>query len=293
MRHPAGMRVTVLASGSGGNAALVAAGGTRLLVDAGIGPDAVEERMRRVLGAKQPVDAVVLTHPHGDHIERAEPCARRFGAPVYLTEACARRVRLGRSISRRVFGAATRFRVGAIEVSPMPIPHDAPQVALVFGHDAPQTGRVSKAGLVTDLGQVPPGLAAHLDGCQLVLCESNHDEAMLEAGPYPPFLKRRVAGPLGHLSNEACAGLLRGLGNATREVVLMHISARNNRPDLALTVAAQALRKGVRLRAADQDQPLDAVVDPTRVQPPPRGIGSSRKRARRPEDARQLSLAGV
>lgn len=248
------MRVTILASGSGGNATLIQAGGTSVLVDAGVGPRVVAERMRRALGHEVGVDAILLTHPHGDHVGQVEPCARAFDAPVFLAQATRRRMRL-EGVSTRVFGRNTPFTIGAMQVSPMPIPHDAPQVALVFSHGA------ARAALITDLGQVPPGLAEHLAGCQLVLLESNHDPAMLAAGPYPDFLKKRIASGQGHLSNAQAAELLRRLGPETRDVVLMHLSERCNSPMIALAEARVALRdRTVTLRAAKQDEPLDLAV---------------------------------
>lgn len=248
------VRVTILASGSGGNATLVQAGGARVLIDAGIGPLVVEQRMQRALGEVVAPDAIVVTHPHGDHCGKAESCARHFDAPVYLSEATRRRLAMA-SVKTRVFGASTPFDVGAIRVRPMPVPHDAPQVALVFEH------RFARAALVTDLGHVPRTLARHLEGCQLVLLESNHDPAMLAAGPYPAFLKKRIASPTGHLSNAQAAHLIARLGRETREIVLMHLSERCNSPMLALGSARAALAgRKVRVRTAHQDQPLDLRV---------------------------------
>lgn len=248
------VRVTVLASGSGGNATLIQAAGVRILVDAGLGPQVLERRMRGAFGQPVDVDAIVLTHPHGDHVGKVVPCARHFDAPVYLTEATARRLVLGR-LKKRVFGRDAAFNVGPIVVEPAPIPHDAPQIALVFDH------RGARAALVTDLGHVPRHLPRHLAGCQLVMLESNHDPEMLAMGPYPAFLKRRVASPVGHLSNEQAAQLLRRLGPETRDVVLMHLSETNNSPALALGCARAAIGgRRVKLRVAHQDTPLDLEV---------------------------------
>ncbi|HJL19915.1 MAG TPA: MBL fold metallo-hydrolase [Sandaracinaceae bacterium LLY-WYZ-13_1] len=265
------MRVTILASGSGGNATLVQAGGARVLVDAGIGPRVIERRMRRVFGRALGVDAIVTTHPHGDHVGRVEPCARHFDAPVFLTAATQRRLRLGH-VPTRVFGRDAPFAIGPLVIEPMPVPHDAPQVALVFAH------RGARAALVTDLGHVPRGLAGHLADCQLVLLESNHDPAMLEAGPYPAFLKRRIASRLGHLSNQQAAHLLSRLGPGVRQVVLMHLSERCNAPMLAVGSARAALRgRRVKVRVAHQDEPLDLTVRPG-------------PRVRRPAHEAQLAL---
>lgn len=249
------VRVTVLASGSGGNATLIQAAGTRILVDAGVGPEVIRARMQRVFGRALDIDAIVTTHAHGDHIGKLGACARSFGARVYVTEATERRIAALPDVSTVVYGSTTAFHVGSIRIDPMPIPHDAPQVALVFEH------AWARAALITDLGEVPKRLARHLEGCQLVLLESNHDLEMLRAGPYPEFLKRRVASRVGHLSNEQAASLIAALGPETVEVVLMHISQKNNTPLLALSAARAALKgRKVKLRAAQQDVALDLAV---------------------------------
>jgi phosphoribosyl 1,2-cyclic phosphodiesterase len=248
------VRVTILASGSGGNATLVQAGGTNVLVDAGIGPDVVRERMRIALGCEVGIDAILTTHAHGDHVGRVAPLARSFGARVYMTEATQRRIAAldARTI---VYGHETPFDIGAVRVEPMAVPHDCPQVALVLQHAR------ARCALVTDLGQAPKRMSKHFAGCQLVLMESNYDPDMLWRGPYPEFLKRRVASRLGHLSNEDSASFLAELGPETSDVVLMHVSRTNNAPELALRAARAALRgRKVRLQAASQDTPLDLTV---------------------------------
>ncbi len=259
------MRVTILASGSGGNATLVSAGGSRLLVDAGISEGLVESRMRAALGETVGVSGIVLTHPHGDHVGKAGELARHFDCPIWMTEATGRRLRLAH-VKTRVFGFNTPFDVGAIRVEPMPVPHDAPNVALVFDH------RGTRAGLVTDLGHVPRKLAAHLANCQLVLLESNHDPAMLAEGPYPEFLKRRVASRTGHLSNQQAAHLAARLGRETRTIVLMHLSEKNNTPMLALAQTRAAMgERRVKVCCAHQDEPLDLTLgEASRARPRPK-----------------------
>lgn len=249
------VRVTVLASGSGGNATLIQAGGVRILVDAGVGPDVLRARMTRVFGRALEIDAIVTTHAHGDHIGKLAVCARSFGARVYMTEGTQRRIAALAGVPTTVYGYATPFDIGPVRVEPTPIPHDAPQVALVFEH------RWARAALITDLGSVPKRLVSHLEGCQLVMIESNHDPDMLWRGPYPEFLKRRVASRLGHLSNAQAAELIAQLGPETTDVVLMHISERNNSPLLALSTARDALKgRKIKLRAAQQDVALDLNV---------------------------------
>ena len=252
------MRVTVLASGSGGNASLISAGGAQILVDAGVGPKKIEARMRAVLGEVVSIDGLILTHPHGDHTGKANPVARYFDCPVWMTEATSRRLRFPH-VRTRVFGFNAPFNLGAIQIEPMPLPHDAPNVALVFSCAG------ARAGLVTDLGHVPRKLAAHLAGCQLLLLESNHDPAMLAEGPYPEFLKKRIASRLGHLSNQQAAELAARLGRELRDIVLMHLSDKNNSAALATAQMQAALAgRSVTVRCAAQDQPLTLEVSRSR-----------------------------
>ncbi len=239
---------------------LVSADGTTLLVDAGLGPRVLEERMIAALGAvPERVDGVVITHAHRDHAEHAPKYAERFGCAVYVSEPTLRGVRWESRPKTFVVARDARFRVGAIAIDPLPVPHDAPQVALVI------EGAGARAALVTDLGHVPSRLAAHLRGCGTVLLESNHDPVLVRDGPYPEPIKRRVLGDQGHLSNDQCATLLAELAAGLERVVLMHLSETNNRPALAHEAASRALRRSrARLELASQDVPL--VVDTLPVQ---------------------------
>jgi phosphoribosyl 1,2-cyclic phosphodiesterase len=243
------MRVTVLASGSRGNAALFDDGRTRVLVDAGIPLSALRQRLAKT--RSHAPDALVITHAHGDHHRYAGEVALHYKIPVWVSESTRRMLPLDGAPSVRVYGAREPFRAGTIEVTPLPLPHDAAQVSLkLAGHD----GRA--AAIATDLGEVPPGLEAHLRGCATVLLEANHDVEMLWKGPYSNSLKRRVASARGHLSNGQCAELLRRLDRRVETVALMHLSETNNRADLALALAAEALADHTaRLVAASQDVP--------------------------------------
>ena len=229
------MRVTILASGSAGNALVVESAGARVLVDAGLTLKVLFAGLTEAFGDVPRFDAVVVTHAHGDHAAHAGRTAVALDAPLWLTQATRRCIRLPAEARTRVFGPRAPFDVGDIEVRPLGVPHDAPQVALVLddGH--------ARVALVTDLGEVPDGLVDHVAGADVLLAESNHDLDMLRRGPYPESLRRRIASREGHLSNPQCAELLRALGPATRRVVLMHLSEQNNRPELALTHAQEAL----------------------------------------------------
>lgn len=161
-------------------------------------------------------------------------------------------IRLRPAAHAETFCVGRRFRIGDITIHSREIPHDAPQVALVF-----ETKR-TRVGLVTDLGHLPDGLVRFLGDCETLLLESNHDPDMLADGPYPAHLKRRVGGRLGHLSNGDAGDLLAALGHAPKRVVLMHLSETNNAPHLARSSAEAALgHRGTKVLLARQRQPLE------------------------------------
>jgi phosphoribosyl 1,2-cyclic phosphodiesterase len=246
------MRIVILGSGSRGNATLVEAGGARVLIDAGLSPRELGRRAEQALGEPLgALDGIVLTHAHSDHIGHARACADAFEAPVYLTAATERSAALPTLPRTRSFGPRAPFRIGALTVRPLPVPHDAPQVALVFACDG------ATAALVTDLGWVHRELLAHLRGVSTLLIEANHDPALLASGPYPPEIQRRIRSGAGHLSNAQTAEALEALSPGLDEVVLMHLSEKNNEPALAREAASRALSKSsARIRLASQDEPL-------------------------------------
>jgi phosphoribosyl 1,2-cyclic phosphodiesterase len=249
------MRITVLASGSRGNATLIEAGGTTVLVDAGLAPKELRARAEAARGRPlERIDALVLTHAHGDHVAHAKAIGDAFDAPTWLTEATRRAHGVTTGAHTRVFGPRAPFRVGAIELSPHPVPHDAPQVALVFAHGE------ARAALVTDLGFVRADLLAHLRGVGTLLIEANHCPNLLQWGPYPQEIKRRIASGAGHLSNAQTAEALEALAGQLDTVVLMHLSSANNEPHLAREAADRALARSrgrTRSSVAAQDTTLE------------------------------------
>jgi len=248
----------VLGSGSTGNATLIEAGGTTILVDAGLAARTVRKRVKRAVGLRlERLDGVVVTHAHADHAAHAGTCGNVFDAPVYLTEPTRRTFRFRHQPRTRVFGSRASFAIGDIVVHPLPVPHDAPQVALVVEHDG------ARAAIVTDCGRVRADLVDHLKDCNAVLVESNYDPDLLAFGPYPPAIQERVRCGTGHLSNLQTAELLRTLGPETESVVLLHLSAKNNEPALARQVAREALGgRPVALHVADPDRPLTVTARP-------------------------------
>lgn len=238
----ASVRAFVLATGSSGNAVLVEGGGARVLVDAGVGPKAIEVRLA-ALGADllpRGVDAIVATHEHGDHFGQAEKLARALRAPLYLHDGIvAPRVR--RRVPVRTFVPGEPFRVGPLEVTTARVPHDAPQVAVRLATEE------HAFGIATDVGHVTHELVELLGGCDGAIVEANHCPELLAFGPYPPHLRARVGGHLGHLSNLECAELAARLsGSRVAKLWLGHLSRTNNTPERALeAVRARAPRLAV------------------------------------------------
>ncbi|MEM9193556.1 MAG: MBL fold metallo-hydrolase [Myxococcota bacterium] len=250
-----GMEVVVLGSGSRGNAYLFRSGGTSVLVDAGVPPKALRARFHDATGDELRLDAVVLSHGHNDHAGCAEATARAFEAPLYMTRSTERALRPASDIRVKLFAPRAGFRVGALDLFPLPVPHDAPQVALVVEHD----GR--RAGLATDLGHVRADLVGHFSGCSTVLIESNYDPQLLACSPYPASVQDRVSSHRGHLSNGQAAGLIRQLDRGLRTVVLVHLSEQNNEPELAAACVKDALQgRRIDIRVARGSQPLRVPV---------------------------------
>jgi phosphoribosyl 1,2-cyclic phosphodiesterase len=233
------VRVFVLGSGSTGNALLLESAGARILLDAGIGPKVASRKMRD-LGADlfpRGVDAVVVTHQHGDHFSQAEPLARALRVPLYMHAGIsANRVRARWDV--RTYDVGVPFRAGGFEVTSLAIPHDAPQVALAV--TSPDGTRF---GLATDLGRVPDSLIPFLGACDAALVEANYCPDMLAVGPYPEHLRRRIRGGLGHLANEQTADLAASLvGSRLGKLYLGHISRSNNSPERAIAVVVPRCR---------------------------------------------------
>lgn len=239
-----GLRFRVLGSGSTGNATLVEGGGARVLVDAGLGPRQLADRLLSAGVDPASIDAVLVSHEHGDHSRGAVAFTSKWGMPVAGTPGTWQAAGFGAaSLPGWVRFEPDRSRMFRdLCVRTVPVPHDAASpVAFVLS-----AGDVS-LGHATDLGHVRADLVEAFRGCEALLIESNYDPAMLRDGPYPWALKERILGSLGHLSNGDVARFLeRGLGEECQSVVLAHLSLKNNHPELVLHAAEQALARGGR-----------------------------------------------
>ena len=230
------IRFASLGSGSKGNALLVECGQTRLLVDCGFGPREMALRLARLGIEPDSVDAVLVTHEHGDHVGGAQGCAARFGWVVHASHGTATASRLEGAALQR-FDSHTGFSIGALEVRPYPVPHDAREpTQFVFSEGA------CRLGVLTDAGAITPHMIRVLEDCEALVLECNHDAEMLRAGRYPPPLKQRIAGGFGHLENRQAADLLRAIGGKRlQHVIAAHLSEENNTPELARAALAGAL----------------------------------------------------
>lgn len=244
-------RYAILGSGSRGNATLVEAGGTRVLVDCGFPVREFNARAAQIGFDPASLGAILVTHEHGDHIGGVARLARAYGVPVMLTSGTAAARTDWSGCTLQILSPHEAFALGALEVQPFPVPHDAREPCqFVFRH----AGR--KLGIVSDLGRITPHVARSLDACDALLLECNHDADMLARGPYPDSLKRRVGGDWGHLSNLQAAGLLRSVDlGRLQALVLTHLSEQNNTPALARAAACEALQDDpVWCVCAEQDQ---------------------------------------
>ncbi|MFZ7111075.1 MAG: MBL fold metallo-hydrolase [Desulfatiglandales bacterium] len=252
------MRISVLASGSSGNACYVETDQTRIIVDAGLSGKELTRRLELIKVDPKDIDALVITHEHADHIKGAGPLARRFHIPVYINGATLRRgMRSLGNISRPVILQTGRpFAIHDLSIETFTKCHDAADpIGLVLSSNG------SRLGIITDLGRSTHLVTDRLKHCQALVIEFNHDEKMLAQGPYPMELKRRIRGSDGHLSNRQAGQLLRSVTHsALNFVVLAHISDANNDPEMALEEAERVLeecgQQRTRIFIGRQDQPL-------------------------------------
>jgi phosphoribosyl 1,2-cyclic phosphodiesterase len=254
------LRFASLGSGSEGNALLVeAAGGTRttrVLLDCGFSAKEAERRLARLGLAVESLDAIIVTHEHSDHVGSALTLARRAALPLYMSwgTALATGANDAPGVDLQVLWGEEPAALGELCILPYTVPHDAREpLQFVFSDGA------SRLGVLTDVGVATPHICTMLSGCDALVLESNHDTAMLAASRYPASLKARIGGPLGHLSNDAAAGILAALDRSRlRHLVAAHLSQQNNRPELAQAALAAALgASSDEVRVATQEAGFD------------------------------------
>jgi phosphoribosyl 1,2-cyclic phosphodiesterase len=248
------MQLWTLGSGSRGNAIVIDAGETRILIDAGFPPRTLAMRLRACRIPPESVRALIVTHEHVDHVRGAAKAAARWGWEMHASTGTVRS-----TIALRMahaFAAGSTLRIGSVSVQTVRVSHDASDPVALVATDERSGVR---AAIVHDLGRASPTLRRSLERVDVLMLESNHDEGMLRTGPYPPFLQARIAGARGHLSNGAAAAVARDAAHAAlRDLVLIHLSEQNNTPRAARETMTAAMRKTRfrgRLTTATQDAP--------------------------------------
>jgi len=255
-QETASLTISLLASGSRGNAIYISDGRTAVLVDAGLSGVEIERRLKhRQLNACD-LDAIVVSHEHADHIKGVGVLARRLDLPVYLSAPTRKAAEsfLGRVPEIRSFCCGRPFTINGLAFSPFSTSHDADDPA---GFTITHAG--IKIGIATDLGQATAVVRTYLKHCRLLVLEANHDPEMLLNGPYPWPLKQRIKSRLGHLSNREAGELLKSLlHDRLEKIVLAHLSESNNTPDRALnTVGLSLTRRRIPIAVATQDRGSD------------------------------------
>jgi phosphoribosyl 1,2-cyclic phosphodiesterase len=248
--------VAPLGSGSAGNSYYFESDGTGILVDAGFGPRETKKRLEQVGRDIEQLQAIVITHEHYDHIRGAEAIARKFGVPLYLTRGTLDASNIDRAETKIItFDNNTTFAIGELNVHACRTIHDAadPACFVIEARDG------TRVGLASDLGYVDPAVLQHLQDCDGLFFESNHDLDMLRMGTYPWSLKRRIMSRFGHLSNDdSMSAVQRMIGADLKMLCLIHLSQKNNHEKIVRDMAARLLAKtGVQLELgiAQQFQP--------------------------------------
>ncbi len=252
------LRVCSLGSGSGGNALVVEARDglffTRILVDNGFNLRQLARRLERASLSLRDIDAILVTHEHSDHVGGVARFACTAGIPVYCSRGTARSASLNDSgVELHPIYAGVRIELGPLAIDPYTVPHDASEpLQFVF------TDGDRRVGLLTDTGECSETIVRALSRVHALLLECNHDERLLHTGSYPYFLKTRIGGALGHLSNSQAAKILRRLDcSRLGWIAAAHLSKVNNTPFLAQLALSVALDCRVdEIAVANQDDGL-------------------------------------
>lgn len=252
------MRIISLQSGSNGNCIYVEADGVKLLLDAGISGIQAKERLEQYARDITAVDALLISHDHSDHSRGMGIYHRKFGLPVYVTAETYRAAshrRLGKISNLNHFSAGETLQFGKVTVETIATPHDGADGVVFVVDDG-----IHRLGVLTDLGHVFGELEAVIESLDAVLLESNYDPDMLADGLYPDWLKERVSGPGGHISNPESAELLLAASSKRMKwACLAHLSQENNNPDLALETHRQILGQRLPLFVATRHGPTSVM----------------------------------
>lgn len=251
-----GLRFCPVLSGSSGNLLYIEGNDTRILIDCGLAGNYAAQALEQFGFSMKNVDAILVTHDHSDHTKGVGILSRRHHIPIYANPATYKSMAPIVGVIypgyAHTFETGKEFQIKGLSITSFSIPHDAADpVGFVISNGA------KRVGILTDIGRFNDWLLSFVAGCDMVLIEANHDIDMLNAGPYPYALKRRILSERGHLSNDACGkALVKLYGAGVRSAVLGHMSKENNLEALALETVRQTMRQA---GIADADFFLDAV----------------------------------
>lgn len=251
------MRAFSLQSGSNGNCIYVETGGVRLLFDAGINGVQAEKKLSARGCSMSDIDAVIISHDHGDHVRYAGIFQRKYGLPLYVTaktlDTAAKRHPIGKLHDVRHFCSGGVMEFGSVSVHSIPTPHDSADGSVFVISSGGK-----RLGIMTDLGHVFDGLGDVVSTLDAVFIESNYDPDMLAKGPYTAFLKKRIRGPEGHLSNAEAAELLQDASaRRLKWACLAHLSEQNNRASLAIATHRSIVHSRMPLYVASRYAPSE------------------------------------
>lgn len=262
------MKLWVLGSGSKGNAVLLESGSSRILVDAGFPASVLLERLQGIEVPAESIEAVIVTHEHHDHVRGAAAGARKWGWTIYATAGTRIAAKSLRTAQVNTIPQSGCFSIGDFDLTTAAVSHDAAEPIAVV---AVSRSSGASAGVVYDLGCVSPALSDCVQGVDMLVMESNHDELMLQRGPYPLRLRARISGRHGHLSNADSAETVATLARpGLRHVILAHLSEWCNTPTLALGTMRDRLGRTTfrgRIVAAPQDSAIGPFVPAGAIRP--------------------------
>ncbi len=233
------IRFQSIVSGSSGNCTLICSNKTKILIDCGISGKKITAYLNDMGINPCEIDRILVTHEHIDHTNGVGILSRKFNIPIVASEGTWEGMEIGKipDENRIVFDKSQPLEIGDIKITPFDIPHDAMQ----------PTGYVMESenkrfAVATDIGHITDSVVRNLVGCDAILLESNYDDHMLQTGPYPMHLKRRIAGAKGHLANKDAGTLATYLAkNGTKQIMLGHLSNENNSPEIAFSEVAREL----------------------------------------------------
>lgn len=264
-----GAKLTILGSGSSGNAAFLECGKTAILIDAGLSGRQIRERLKQIGKSIENLSGIIISHEHHDHIKGLAIVAARNDIPVYTNRYTSQAIcdfHKDEKFDFRIFHTGSDFNIGDIGIHVFPVPHDGiDPVGFTF-----ETNE-GKIGFITDLGHVTKLVVERVRSVNVLVVESNHDVQMLQENPHRPWsLKQRILGKHGHLSNESAAELVEQVVDVQlQHLILAHMSQECNKPDLALRVMRKKLDEvgahHIQVQHAFQDRLARTVVLKNRI----------------------------